>query len=147
MPFSYVVHKDLRLVVGTGYKRLSWSEIKLCQDLIQSDPDFNAQFDKIVDLRSVTGFAITTEQGRWRGGESSHSLQSVLLSLRILPFSECCKCGKPSLNCRTITQIRVFYELSLALKWLRSEALPASTKSEPRRTETHKSMSAELEES
>jgi hypothetical protein len=64
MPFSYVVHKDLRLVVSTGSDCVSWGEIKTCQDQTRTGPEFNSEFDQIVDLRSVTDFAMTTGHTR-----------------------------------------------------------------------------------
>ena len=64
MPFSYVVHKDRRLVVSTGLDCLSWTEIKVCQDQTKTDPNFNPDFDQIVDLRSTTSFDMTGEQAR-----------------------------------------------------------------------------------
>jgi len=64
MPFSYEVHKDLRLVVSTGYDCLSWEEIKRCQDQTLSDSDFKPEFDQVVDLRAVTSFNMSSEQAR-----------------------------------------------------------------------------------
>jgi hypothetical protein len=149
MPFSYVVHNDLRLVVSTGYKRLSWSEIKRCQDLTQSDPDFNAQFDQIVDLRSVTGFAITAEQARMLAGRRIFSFTSkrafVASNSAIFGMLQMWEAFAELSD--NHSQIRVFHELSSALKWLRSEAGPTSIQSEPMRTEAGKGTSAELEES
>ena len=62
MPFSYVVHKEHRLVVSSGSKRVTWEEIKTRQDQTKTDRSFNPEFNQIVDLREVTGFEMTSHQ-------------------------------------------------------------------------------------
>lgn len=52
MPFSYVVHQKLGLVVSTGRGCLSWGEIRACQDQALADPDFSPRFNQIADLRA-----------------------------------------------------------------------------------------------
>jgi len=122
MPFSYVVHKDLRLVVSTGSGCLSWSEIKRCQELAQSDEDFKPEFDQIVDLRSVTMFDMRAEHVK------------VLARRRIFSFAS----KRAFVACTSVafgiarmweaytelsdnpSRVQVFYDLSSALSWLRS---------------------------
>lgn len=62
MPFSYVVHKEHRLVISTGSERVTWEEIKDRQDQTKTDPDFNPEFHRIVDLRAVAGFDMTSDR-------------------------------------------------------------------------------------
>jgi hypothetical protein len=62
MPFAYIVHKGLYVVVSTGLDRVSWTEIRACQDQTKTDPNFNPEFDQIVDLRATTSFDMTGEQ-------------------------------------------------------------------------------------
>ena len=64
MPFSYVVYSEHRLVVSTGSDLVTWQEIKTRQDQTKTDPDFNPEFDQIVDLRAVTGFDMTGDHVR-----------------------------------------------------------------------------------
>jgi len=64
MPFSYVVYSEHRLVISTGSDRVTWEEIKDRQDQTKTDPDFNPEFNQIVDLRAVTGFDMTSDQAR-----------------------------------------------------------------------------------
>ena len=64
MPFSYVVYAEHRLVISTGSDLVTWKEIRARQDQIKTDPDFNPEFNQIVDLRAVTGFDMTSDQAR-----------------------------------------------------------------------------------
>jgi len=126
MPFRYVVHKDLRLVVSTGLDRVSWNEIKACQDQTKTDPNFNPGFDQIVDLRETTSFDMTGEQAGVLARRMIFSFSSKRAFVASSPavfgmgrmweaFTEFS--DNPS-------QIQVFYDLSLALQWLGLEALP-----------------------
>ena len=128
MPFSYVVYKDLRLVVSTGHDRVCWTEIKACQDQTKTDPNFNPQFDQIVDLRATTRFDMTGEQARVLARRMIFSFSSKRAFLASSPavfgmarmweaFTEIS--DNPS-------QIKVFYDLSPALKWLGLEAMPSA---------------------
>ena len=126
MPFRYVVHKDRRLVVSTGLDCVSWNEIKACQDLTKTDPNFNPEFDQIVDLRATTSFDMTVEQAGALARRMIFSFSSKRAFVASSPavfgmgrvweaFTELS--DNPS-------QIQVFYDLSPALKWLGLEALP-----------------------
>lgn len=64
MPFSYVVYPEHRLVISTGSDRVTWEEIKHRQDQTKTDPDFNPEFNQIVDLRTVTGFDMSSGETR-----------------------------------------------------------------------------------
>lgn len=126
MPFSFVVHKDLRLVISSGYDCLSWSEIKDCQDLTRTDSNFNPVFNQIVDLRSVTGFDMTTEHARVLARRRIFSFASK----RAFVVSRPAEFGMVRMW-ETFTelsdnpsQIQIFYDLSLALKWLKLASLP-----------------------
>ena len=126
MPFSYVVYRENRLVISTGSDLVTWEEIKTRQDQTKTDPDFNPEFNQIVDLRSVTGFDMTSSQTRQLARRMIFSLTSKRAFVARNPavfgvgrmweiFSE--MSDNPS-------QIRVFYDLPSALKWLDLENLP-----------------------
>jgi len=126
MPFSYVVYRENRLVISTGSDLVTWEEIKTRQDQTKTDPDFNPEFNQIVDLRSVTGFDMTSDQARLLARRMIFSLTSKRAFVAASPavfgvgrmweiFSE--MSDNPS-------QIRVFYDLPSALKWLDLENLP-----------------------
>jgi hypothetical protein len=126
MPFSYVVYSEHRLVISTGSDRVTWEEIQARQDQTKTDPDFNPEFNQIVDLRAVTAFAMTSDQARVLARRMIFSLTSKRAFVAANPavfgvgrmweiFTE--MSDNPS-------EIRVFYDLPSALKWLNLESLP-----------------------
>jgi hypothetical protein len=125
MPFSYIIHKDLRLVVSTGYDCLSWEEIQRCQDQTRSDPDFKSEFDQVVDLRSVTSFNMTGEQARMLARRKIFARASRRAFVAPSPaaFGMARMWEAYSELSDNPSQIRVFSDLTSALKWLRSEEI------------------------
>ncbi|MGO9404735.1 MAG: hypothetical protein ACLPVW_14830 [Terriglobales bacterium] len=126
MPFTYVVYAEHRLVISTGSDRVAWQEIKARQDQTKTDPGFNPEFDQIVDLRAVTAFDMTSDQARVLAHRTIFSPTSKRAFVAASPavfgvgrmweiFTE--TSDNPS-------QIRVFYDLPSALKWLNLESLP-----------------------
>lgn len=126
MPFGYVVYKDLRLVVSTGLNHVSWTEIKACQDQTKTDPNFNPEFDQIVDLRATTSFEMTSEQARVLARRMIFSFSSkrAFVASRPAIFGMGRMWEAYTELSDNPSQIHVFYDLSLALKWLRLQALP-----------------------
>jgi len=41
---------------------VTWEEIEDRQDQTKTDPDFNPEFNRIVDLRAVAGFDMTSDR-------------------------------------------------------------------------------------
>src|SRR5215472_3186302 len=126
MPFSYVVYPQLRLVISTGSGRVTWNEIKSRQDQTKTDPDFNPEFNQIVDLSGVTSFDMTSAQSGALAQRMIFSSSSKRAFVAPAPtafgmarmwetFTEMSE--HPS-------QIRVFKDLASALKWLDLESLP-----------------------
>jgi hypothetical protein len=137
MPFSYVVYKDLYLVVSTGRDCVSWGEIRACQDQTHVDPDFNAEFDQIVDLHSVTRFVMTPGQARTLAQRKVFSITSKRAF--VAPSPSVFGVGRmweafPELSDYP-SQIGIFRSLPTALRWLGLKKLPASISSEPARIE------------
>jgi len=67
MAFSYVVYSEHRLVISTGSDLVTQEQINERQDQTKTDPDFNPEFNQIVDLRATTGFDMTSDQARSPG--------------------------------------------------------------------------------
>jgi hypothetical protein len=126
MPFGYVVHKDLRLVVSTGLDRVSWIEIKAAQDCAKIDPKFNSEFDQLVDLRTTTSFDMTGEQAAVLARRMIFSFSSrrafVTSSAAVFGMGRMWEAFTELSD--NPSQVRVFNDLSPALKWLGLEALP-----------------------
>ena len=127
MPFSYVVHKEYRLIVSIGSDCVTFSEIKTRQDQTKTDPDFNPEFNQIVDLRGVTHFDMSSEQAKALARRMIFATTSKRAFVAVSPaifgvarmweiFTE--MSDHPS-------EIRVFYDLPAALTWLDLENLPS----------------------
>lgn len=125
MPFSYVVHKEYRLVISTGSDCVTFGEIKTRQDQTKTDPDFNPEFNQIVDLRAVTRFDMSSEQAKALARRMIFATTSKRAFVAANPaifgvarmweiFTE--MADHPS-------EVRVFYDLPAALTWLGLENL------------------------
>jgi hypothetical protein len=125
MPFRYVVHKEYRLVVSTGSDCVTFDEIRARQDQTKTDPDFNPEFNQVVDLRAVTRFDMSSEQAKALARRMIFATTSKRAFVAASPaifgvarmweiFTE--MADHPS-------EIRVFYGLPAALTWLDLENL------------------------
>jgi hypothetical protein len=126
MAFSYVVYPEHRLVISTGSGRVTWNEIKARQDQTKTDPDFNPEFNQIVNLSGVTSFAMNSGQASVLAQRTVFSSTSRRAFVAPAPiafgmsrmweiFTE--MSDNPS-------QICVFDDLASALEWLDLENLP-----------------------
>ena len=118
MPFTYVVHSQHQLVVSTGVGRVKWKEIQERQDQTKTDPDFNPDFNQIVDLRAVSGFEMNTEQARFLARRMIFSAISkrafVAASPAVFGVGRMWEMSNEISD--NPSQIRVFYDLPSALK-------------------------------
>lgn len=62
MPVHYVIHKDQRLVITTGEGRVTFGEVRAHQDRLLNDPDFNPEFNQLIDARDVTEMTATPDE-------------------------------------------------------------------------------------
>jgi hypothetical protein len=126
MPFSYIVYSEHRLVISTGSDRVTWEEIKTRQDQTKTDPDFNPEFNQIVDLRAVTGFDMTSHHAGLLARRMIFSATSkrafVAASPAVFGMSRMWEIFTEMSD--NPSQIRVFCDLPSALKWLNLESLP-----------------------
>ena len=120
MSFDYVVYKEHRLVISTGSGVVTWEEIKARQDQTQTDPDFNPEYDQIVDLRAVTAFEMSTDQTRLLASRLIFSSQSkrAFIATRPSVFGVGRMWETSTEFSENPSQIRVFYEVASALQWL-----------------------------
>jgi len=64
MPVQYVVHPQYRLVVTTGEGRVVFAEVRAHQDALLNDPDFDPEFNQLMDGTDVTDFALSADEIR-----------------------------------------------------------------------------------
>lgn len=126
MPLRYVIHKPRRLVHTTGWDRLTFAQTTSYIDQLLNDPDFDPEFNQLVDLTALAGLGMTTEETKLIAGRSGFSPTSRRafvapdpavfgMSRLFAAYNEIS--NKPS-------QICVFRDLPSALKWLGLESLP-----------------------
>ena len=120
MPFSYVVYKKHRLVVGTGTGRVTYDEIKARQDQTKGDPDFNSDFNQIVDLRAATTVDLTVDQARELASRNIFSPTSRRAFIATTPavFGMGRMWESYTEIAQKTSQIRIFSNLLSAIDWL-----------------------------
>jgi hypothetical protein len=120
LPFSYVVYKKHRLVVSTGTGRVTYDEIKARQDQTKGDPDFNSDFNQIVDLRAATTVDLTVDQARELASRNIFSPTSRRAFIATTPavFGMGRMWESYTEIAQKTSQIRIFSNLLSAIDWL-----------------------------
>ena len=127
MPFDYAVYKERRLVVSIGIGLVTWVEIKARQDQTKTDPNFDPEFDQIVDLRLVTGFEMSPEQTRSLARRRIFSSNSkrAFVATNASVFGVGRMWESYTEFSDDPSHIQVFYDLPSALKWIGLESMPS----------------------
>jgi len=132
MPCSYVVDKERRLVITTGEGCVTPAEIKALRNQARGDPDFDREFNEIVDFRAVTAVDINGQQAWELAGTEVFSPHSKIALVASSPavfgigrmysiYNEMSKAA---------SYVSAFYDLPSALKWLGVESLPETVRPE-----------------
>lgn len=132
MPCRYVIDKERRLVISTGWDRLTFAEMKAQQDELTSDPNFDPTFNQLVDVTAVTVLDLSTGQAQRIANRSIYSptsrravlasSQAIFGVARMMDAYHSMATGRE--------QVNVFYDGDAALQWLGLEAPPGPTKAE-----------------
>lgn len=129
MPLRYLIDKERRLVLTTGWDRLTFAQTQAYQDQLWNDPEFNPEFNQLVDLSALTGLGMSvdeTKQIAKRSGFSEGS-RRALVAPDAAVFGMSRLFGVYNEMSNTPSQIQVFRDLPSALKWLGLESLPCKT--------------------
>ena len=62
MPTRYVIDKHRRVVVSTGWDRVTFAELQAHENELLRDPDFNAEFDQLIDATAVAQFDVSHDE-------------------------------------------------------------------------------------
>jgi len=127
MPFSYVVYKEQQLVISTGSGRVTRAEIKQRQDQTKTDPDFDPEFNQIVDLTAVTDFEMSIDEFKslaQRKVFGSKSRRAFVAARPHIFGMGRLWAAYSDMSDDDPSKIHVFYDLPSALKWLGLESLP-----------------------
>ena len=121
MPVGYVLDKERRLVVTTASGRVTFAEAKAHQDQLRSDPDFQAEFNQLLDATAVTNLDISTEEAKSLGRNSPFFSASSRRAW-VAPNPFLFGMGRLMATYREIAggeeQFQMFYDRDEALKWL-----------------------------
>ena len=128
MPCHYVIHGPSRLVVSTGSENVTFAELKAHQDRLAVDPDFDPSFNQLLDARTVTDLEVSRDQVRLLAARRIFSEQSrrAFVALNPAVFGIGRMWTAYHEMATGLENVRIFYDLADALKWLGLDALPAS---------------------
>jgi hypothetical protein len=112
--------------VSSGWDCVTCAEILAHRTQLVRDPDFDPNFNQLVDGRAVTRLDITMDDAKQIASSTPFSTESrrafVASNLLVLGFARLMETYSKLVKGRE--QIRVFHNLPSALKWLGLEALP-----------------------
>ena len=129
MPARYVIHKDQRLIINYGWGNLTFADFRGQQEAMIKDPDFNPDFDQLVDVSQATALNLSIEEAKTiasRGIFSRTSRRAVIATdPDVFAMGRLMDVHHAMVTNRT--QVRVFYDRESALKWLGLDGLPEDT--------------------
>jgi hypothetical protein len=138
MPCSYIIDKERRLVISTGFGLVTFEEMKAHQNKLFGDPDFKAEFDQLIDATAVTKIELSRDAAEEIASRNIFSISSrrALVATKPAIFGT----GRLLMTYLEMSshpsQANVFYELAPALKWLGVKNMSVSAKSVEAKTGT-----------
>jgi hypothetical protein len=76
MPWNYVIDTKRRLIVSTGWGRLTFAEANTHDEQLERDPDFDPSFKQIIDMTGITAFDVSTIEAKKLASRGSFSAKS-----------------------------------------------------------------------
>ncbi|MGA2859733.1 MAG: hypothetical protein ABSE40_22925 [Candidatus Sulfotelmatobacter sp.] len=126
MPLRYAIDKQRRLVHTTAWDRLTFAETQAYEHQLWNDPDFDPEFNQLVDLTALTGSSMSVEEIKQIARRSGFSAMSrrAFVAPATAVFGMSRLFALYNEMSKTPTQIHIFHDLPSALKWLGLETLP-----------------------
>ena len=126
MPYHYVIDTERRLVISTGWDRLTFAEIKAHQDQFTSDPDFDPTFNQLIDATAITALDLSIDEARTIASRHlfSSTARRAFLATSPAIFGMGRLLEAYHGMAEVPEQVCVFSDRASALKWLGLEALP-----------------------
>jgi len=120
MPCSYAIYKERRLVITKVWDRVTFSEIRSHQEQFRDDPDFDPQFNLLIDASAATALDVSTDEARTIASQGLFSPTSrrALLASSPAVFGMGRLMGVYHAMATKQEQLRVFYDRASALQWL-----------------------------
>jgi len=131
MPCRYVIDKERRLVISTGWDQVTFEEMKAHQDQLALDPEFNSEFNQLVDGTAVTTLDLSIDDIRTLTTRSLFSPTSRRAFVATQPaiYGMGRMLGAYAEMSKIPQTATVFYDLPSALQWLGLEETPDLFKS------------------
>jgi hypothetical protein len=120
MPCSYAIYKERRLVITKVWDRVTFSEIRSHQEQFSNDPDFDPQFNLLIDAAAATALDVSTDEARTIASQGLFAPTSrrALLASSPAVFGMGRLMGVYHAMSTKQEQLRVFYDRASALQWL-----------------------------
>jgi hypothetical protein len=126
MPTRHAIDKERRLVISTGSEQLTFSQVKTHQDQLLNDPDFDPEFNQLIDLTAVTSLDISVDEAKIIASRKLFSSTSrrafVASSPSIFGMGRMMEVYNEMSN--VASRVRIFYDLPSAVEWLGLDRLP-----------------------
>jgi len=124
MPCRYVIDPERRLIITTGWDRVTFFEAKAHQDQLATDPEFDPEFNQLVDGTAITALDISTDQARLIAARrffSPRSRRAFLANgLSVLAIGRLMEGSIKREKQRE--QVALFHDRDEALQWLGAPA-------------------------
>ena len=126
VPCRYVIDKERRLIISTGWDRLTFAEAKAHDDQLLSDPDFNPEFNQVIDARAITAMEMSIDEAKMLASRAivSPTSRRAFVATNPAIFGMGRLLATHDEIMREQEEAGVFRDLYAALKWLGVEALP-----------------------
>jgi hypothetical protein len=120
MPVESFINEERRLVVTTAWDHVTFEEFAAHQDRLLSDPDFNPDFDQLLDGTKVTGLDVSIEEIKAlaRRGVFSPTSRRAFVTSNPTFFGMGRVAQSYFALAPSPSQVSVFYDLPSALDWL-----------------------------
>jgi hypothetical protein len=121
MPLRSVIRKDYRLVVSTGEGRVTLDDVMGHQETLLRNPDFNPDFNQLVDVTSVSDVTLSGDDLRKAVGRKIFSPASriaVVASGTFMYGMLRMTQNYQELSAIEQPPVSIFMDRASALKWL-----------------------------
>jgi len=112
--------------MSTGLGRLTFAEVKEHQNQLLNDPEFNPEFNQLLDLSAVTDMDISIDEAKTAASRRMFSPGSrrAVLATRPAIYGMGRLLGAHHELSESASQVGTFYDLPSALEWLGLDSLP-----------------------
>jgi len=122
MTVRYFIDKERQLVLTTAEGCVMFDDVKGHQDRLLADPDFDANFDQLIDMTNATKVDISGDQARTLAHRRIVSAKSrrafIATEPHIFGLGRMMEIYHEDVG---YAEVEVFYSMDEALKWLERE--------------------------